>query len=265
MKSNKVKLIVLFSILAIAVSALAVGNLMARPSDSPSGAVEGTLTITGGFERTDKARFYSDKTSDCAGGCNVIAVSVVDADLSTTRTGTVVYQNIQTIGGTDGVFQILSGDGISTGAGVAGVNGPVAGVLQGETSATRNFTGDNSSLVFPLTNTVATITNVPAAGISVLTIEALGALDRDGSGTMTAADVTVDTGGGLQNVDAIRAMASSTTTTTADSVSELSLTSIRTDEIEVATGDVNAALSRRLRQTETVTLYLPPTTSFQPH
>ena len=95
MKSNKARLIVLFSILAIAISAMAVGHLMAQPSDAPSGAVAGTLAITGGFERTDKARFYSDKTSDCTGGCNIVAVAVTDADLSTTRTGKVSYNNIQ--------------------------------------------------------------------------------------------------------------------------------------------------------------------------
>jgi hypothetical protein len=136
--------------------------------------------------------FFSDKTSDCAGGCNIVSVSVKDADLSITRTGTVVYQNIQTSSDTDGTFQILSGDGISTGA---GVNGAVSGVLQGEKAATRNFTGDNTSVVFPLTTvalTAASIVNfnatVTSGGVSVL---ALGrtAVDRNGDGVVNATDV----------------------------------------------------------------------------
>ncbi len=230
MKSRKVKLILLSAIAAIAVSLLTVGYLTARPNDAPSGAFAGTLTITGGFERTDKVRFYSDKTSDCSGGCNIVRGTVTDADLSSTRTGTVVYQNIQTSGDTNGIFQILSGDGISTGA---GVNGAVAGVLQGEKAATRNFTGDNTSVVFPLTTvalTAASIVNfnatVTSGGVSVL---ALGrtAVDRNGDGVVNATDVY--TGSSATN-------SVSDLTTAATQATILSLAVNFADSVSIAAG-----------------------------
>ena len=226
MKTRIVKLIFFASIAAVVVSLLTVGYLTARPGDSPSGAVAGTLSISGGFERLgDKVRFYSDKTSDCSGGCNVIAVSVVDADLSTTRTGTVVYQNIQAIGNAAGVFQILSGDGVSTGANVAGV-------LQGETGATRKFTGDNFSVVFPLTTTFGTVTAPAGRGVSAITF-GRPVLDRDGDGAVTGADV--DTGD--------RAFTGEFVSPTGDLATFFPLTTVQTDNIAVAAGATSIVLS----------------------
>ena len=193
MNTRKVKLILLSAILSVAVSLLTVGYLTARPGDSHSGAVAGTLTITGGFERPDKARFYSDKTSVCSGGCNIVRGTVRDADLGKKRTGTVVYIGINAAGNPEPIFTILRGDGVSTGANVVGV-------LQGETSATRKFSGDNSSVVFPLTTTFGTITPVAARGVSVI---ALGrtVLDGDGSGSLTGVDVRVTNGGVTSTAD----------------------------------------------------------------
>ena len=80
------------------------------------------MTVTGGFERlADKVRFYSDKTSDCSGGCNIVRGTVTDADLSRSRNGTVVYQNIQTSGDTDGTFQIEGSAKRPGGRGVRGL------------------------------------------------------------------------------------------------------------------------------------------------
>ena len=75
MKSNRARLIVLFSMLAIAISALAVGHLMAQPSSQATG----TIALGGGAAA---GTFYSDKT-----GFNVVSVTVTDADLSPRRVG----------------------------------------------------------------------------------------------------------------------------------------------------------------------------------
>ena len=124
----------------------------------------------------------------------------------------------------------MSGDGISTGA---GVNGAVAGVLQGEKAATRNFTGDNTSVVFPLTTvalTAASIVNfnatVTSGGVSVL---ALGrtAVDRNGDGVVNATDVY--TGSSATN-------SVSDLTTAATQATILSLAANSADSVSIAAG-----------------------------
>ena len=214
MKSKKVKLIVLFSILAIAVSALAVGNLMARPSSQTAGSV----TISGGAVA---GTFFSDKA-----GFNVVTVKVVDADLSPQRVGSARFTGLATTFG-DGAapFNLTS----------------AAAIIGGEKEATKKFTGDGSSKVFPLKTvelTANSIVNFDAnaagttGGISVL---ALGrtAIDRNGDGVITAADV--NTGNSVSNtVDTVtQVTVSSTPNTTADSVTIVSLAANSADSVTI--------------------------------
>ena len=143
MKSRNVKLIGLLSIVALLISLLAVSQIMAGPGSAPSGAVAGKVKITTGFDRADKAKFFSDRT-----GFNVVTVEVADADLDKKRTGAVTYSGVVTE--QTPLFWILRGDGTSTGANASGV-------LQGENDATKTFTGDGKTVVFPLsTETIAT-------------------------------------------------------------------------------------------------------------
>ena len=204
MKSNKVKLIVLFSILAIAISALAVGNLMARPSSQTAGSV----SFAGGAVA---GTFFSDKA-----GFNVVTVKVVDADLSPQRVGSARFTGQAPTGGTVAApFNLTSTGG--TGA-----------VIGGEKDNTQKFTGDGSSKVFPLTTVTPTAADFNARPVGAPTtggvqVLALGrtAIDRNGSG-LSAADVY--TGSSASNVvNGIVASASTTTTTTADSVSIVGL------------------------------------------
>ena len=216
MKSNKVKLIVLFSILAIAISALAVGNLMARPSSQTAGRVY----FAGGAVA---GTFFSDKA-----GFNVVTVKVVDADLSPQRVGSARFTGLATTSG-DGAapFNLTS----------------AAAIIGGEKEATQKFTGDGSSKVFPLTTvalTAASIVNFNAnaagttGGISVL---ALGrtAIDRNSDGVITAADV--HTGASASTVDTVtQVIVSSTPNTTADSVTIASLAVNSADSVTIADG-----------------------------
>ena len=82
MKINTVKLIGLLSIIAVLISLLAIGNLLAGPSAQTAG----TVTLSGGaLDDTGlKAEgvFFSDKKD-----FNIVTVDVDDADLSLTRTG----------------------------------------------------------------------------------------------------------------------------------------------------------------------------------
>ena len=122
---TRIKMIGLFSVVAIMISLLAVGYLMARPNDAPSGAVAGTVTLTGGFTNLSLKTFYSDKT-----GKNIVTVTIRDADLSSVRTGTVVYGVASPVNvNADPLFTISGADGVSIGAGAVGV-------LQGETEVT---------------------------------------------------------------------------------------------------------------------------------
>ena len=225
---TRIKLLGLVFMVAIPLVILSIGQLMAHPATQAAG----TVTLSGGFERPDLERFYSDKTGSCAGGCNIVSVRVTDADLSPTRTGRVAYIGIDFAATPNPLFTILSGDGVSTGAGVAGV-------LQGETDATRRFTGDGSSVVFPLTNvalTAASIVNFNAnltsGGVSVLAFGRT-AIDRNGADGLTPADVY--TGSSATNsVNAIVHTASSRLTTTADSATILSLAFNSADSVTIA-------------------------------
>ena len=216
MKSNKVKLIVLFSILAIAISALAVGNLMARPSSQTAGSV----TISGGAVA---GTFFSDKA-----GFNVVTVKVVDADLSPQRVGSARFTGLATTFG-DGAapFNLTS----------------AAAIIGGEKEATQKFTGDGSSKVFPLTTVALTATSIvdlnanaagTTGGISVL---ALGrtAIDRNSDGVITAADVHI--GASASTVDTVtQVTVSSTPNTTADYVTIVSLAVNSTDSVTLDDG-----------------------------
>ena len=177
MKSNKVKLIVLFSILAIAVSALAVGNLMARPSSQTAG----TVTLSGGVELslvTGKPRFYSDKTN-----FNVITGDITDADLSPVRAGTVRF--ITTGAGHTTVFNLATTQVTSGG-------GNPAAVIQGEVERSETFVGDGSTRVYPVfTNTYTAQSGDFAVDFNELTKLAAGKVlaDRDGDDDVDANDV----------------------------------------------------------------------------
>ena len=130
------------------------------------------------------------------------------------------------------MFTILSGDGVSAGGGVAGV-------LQGDTSATRKFTGDNSSVVFPLTTVTLTAAsrvdfnaNLTSGGVSVLAFGRT-AFDRNGADGLTAADVFTGSSTSNSVIDIV-ARASSTTTTTADSATIVSLAANSADSVTIA-------------------------------
>ena len=208
MKTRKAKLIGFLSIMAVLISVLALGNLMARPSSQTAGSV----TISGGALA---GTFFSDKP-----GFNVVTVRVADADLSPQRVGSARFTGLSA--GTS-VFNLTS----------------AAAIIGGEKEKTQKFTGDGFSKVFPLTTVALTAANIVnfnapfnAATLGGVSVLALGrtAIDRNSADGLTKADV--HTGASASTVDAVLARASSTTTTTADSVSIVSLT--------IATSDVSA-------------------------
>ena len=178
---TRIKMIGLFSVVAIMISLLAVGYLMARPNDAPSGAVAGTVTLTGGFTNLSLKTFYSAKT-----GKNIVTVTITDADLSSVRTGTVVYGVASPVNvNADPLFTISGADGVSIGAGAVGV-------LQGETEVTVKFDGDAAgTAISPLTTTTSAIT--AGAGQSVISL-GRPIRDRDGSGIVGSGDVTFTLG-----------------------------------------------------------------------
>ena len=74
MTSSKFKLIGLFSIVAMLASLMAIGSLVARPSDSPSSTVEAVPSLKGGTNIVD-TRWFSVKA-----GSDVVVIEVADAD-----------------------------------------------------------------------------------------------------------------------------------------------------------------------------------------
>lgn len=160
------------------------GLLVALPaSAAPSGAVNGTIVLSNGTSGTgvaSKGEFYSDQTL-CGDGtttCNVAKVTVTDADLSVTSTGTARIVTTATTGNTNPF--LLSGG--------AGTNHNIV-VLGGESSVTQteSTTGTSAALTFTLTDrkgTTATTDDTTEFG-----------RDADDDGDIDASDVTVKVGG----------------------------------------------------------------------
>ncbi len=185
MKRTRLKLIGLLSIVAILVSLLAVGQLIAGPSSAPSSAASGTVDINDGFfERADGEKFYSDET-----GFNILTFTVDDGDLSPARTAIVRILGFQGTGGNaaSGTPLIVTGDAIAP---TSDAGDPYTIVLEGETEKIETFSGNARALYFPYTVSVSTVT----AGQTASALDN-APLDRDGDGGVNTGDIDVRVAG----------------------------------------------------------------------
>jgi len=105
-----------------------VGVLAILPASAAPSGVTGSLALTGGHN----GLFYSDQT-----GFNIATATVIDADLSSQRTGVVRYA--------DQANGVVAFD-LDVGAGFV----TATGIIEGEISKTDTFTATNNQTVFTL-------------------------------------------------------------------------------------------------------------------